>query len=252
MPVNVKQTIMITVLSATEKYGFTFDKQQSKSYVWTFSRKRSGIVDYITFDQSNHFPNSIRASIHTSKQHRAVYTSEMIEEIGEAGWWTFSDSETLKIVVNELLEAIIKYGIPWFDRISKPVPQIPEGVSEDLFESREILADKFIEKHHASFSTVNALEQIEERIEEMYRENSTEVTDWELVLQASALYGEFIRKTLGATWKWVDEVGMPVLVNIAGNENSVVNPLISITKLWWNPYDKLTNRYRVLLELGRN
>lgn len=252
MPIKIKETVVNTSLSLLETYGFTFDKQQSKSKIWTFSRSTDGITDYITFEQSNHFPNSIRASINTSRQYKAVYTSEMIEENGEAGWWTFSDSETLKMVIDELLDAIIKYGIPWFDRVSKPIPQIPESVSKDLYESRETLKDKFIKKHITHLSDVNEMEQIEERIEEMYRNNTTEVADWELVLQASAFYGEFIRETLGASWKWADEAKMPVLVNIAGNENSVVNPLVSIIRLWWNPFEKLTNRYRVLQELGRN
>lgn len=252
MYIKIKETVVNTTLSALEKYGFTFDKQQSKSKIWTFSRSRDGIIDYITFDQSNHFPDSIRASIHTSKHYKAVYASEMIEENGEAGWWTFSDGETIQMVVHELLEAVIKFGIPWFERVSKSVPQIPKGIPKDLYENKEKLVEIFIEKNKYPISYVNALERIEDMIEEMYQNNTNEITDWELVLQAGAFYGEFIRKTLGASWKWIDEVEMPILDNVAGNENSIVNPLISIIRLWWNPFEKLTNRYKVLQELGRN
>ncbi|MFM1652564.1 hypothetical protein ACI7RC_10755 [Brevibacillus sp. B_LB10_24] len=249
MPIKIRDTI-IEALAKLNSYGFTLNKQQSSSKIWIFSRTRGEIIEYVTFDLSNHFPNSIRASINTSKQLKAVYVSEMIKEKGETGWWTFSDSDSLRLIVNELLEAIIQYGIPWFDRVAKPIPQIPEGFSKDLFLNREELADKFKERYNIILTDDTALWKIEEIMEGLYRDNPTKIVDWDLVLEASAFYGEFIRVTLGASWKWHEEVGIAAIVNIAGIENSVVSPIISLIRLWWNPFEKLTSRYRVLKELG--
>lgn len=158
-------------------------------------------------------------------------------------WWEYQDDESFKVVVHELLDLVLDRGLEWFEVISRPVLEVPLDIEKSLAVEPAARARKFAQTHGLDISNPSSADDLENLLIQKQQEHPD--VDWQLILDASAFFGEMVRTEFGGTWTWREDISTTCLLVQIGNQRTFF-PMTYVSTFWFNPFKGLASVYRVL------
>lgn len=115
------QRAMLSILAPPlEASGFEYT---GKSYgaSWRFRRVVGSTVQFITVVKSNHAPRGLGLLFGTSVSPIHWPANALVPGREADQWWLFEENEeSLRAVLNSLVDVIVDYGFPWFEAHTQP------------------------------------------------------------------------------------------------------------------------------------
>lgn len=218
-----------------KEHGFLYDKK-IHHLGWRYQRNSIDALQYFTITQSPMDSKQIRFELSTSKSpYDVIYSGRLRREVGEGiqDYWRFDSEEDLGSVLEEMYRLFKEKGLEYLNILVKPeiVPSLE--YEKILMENYKSLTKQFIEEFQAEFELAD-LKNIEIKFNQK-KSLCESKNDWDLILRASAYFGERLVHDLGGEWHW-DELRSRAQVTKLGGKPSVsLSPLSVVSKFWSIP-----------------
>lgn len=247
---QIKERILKIAGPRLAQFGFVY-RGKPDAGAWRFSRREGGAEQYVAFEKSLHKADALRVRVATSDDLVGVEVTQLSEELERKSWWTYHDSESLDGVLCELTELAVSLGIPWLANSGGPLLQPPEQLGRVLLVKPVERAKAFAESSGLNLDRKDSLSGLEQILLNRYVE--VQSPDWDLLLNAGAFLGEFIRSWLGGEWGWDPRRQTAAIIGVGGNPLGMCAPLLEVAALW-SKRDRvrgLAAGYRVLRNMLR-
>lgn len=221
------------------EHGFQYEGKQG-SVRWVFTRKVRDIRQFIIFQKSN-YAHALRVQFSTSNKEQPGIDGYKpgIDGyrlgLGIPPFWDYNDDISLEKVIEGLTEIAVNYGLPCLELMSQPDLTPKDGLQKVLCNTAKEKALEFSNRFQLSFNDpINCLMEVEKVL--LARKTEVEGVDWDIILLASAYFGELIRTTLGGNWGWNDTFSACMINGIRGLEPPLVSdPLGDVSRFWGKP-----------------
>jgi hypothetical protein len=243
---DILNVVRASVSPVLAQYGFIYSNINGKQDV-RYERKIESGREYITFSISQYDGNTLRIEFSTSEDSFGIDSSNFVRnpDVARTGYWSFN-KDTMHIVIQELLEITINYGLPWFEQKRKPDLDPPEELERRLLEYHQEYAKVFqLQYRLPDGDVLHLLSEIEKILLEQKHQDKE--PHWELLLQASAFVGELIRQHLGGEWVWDKPWVAAGIKGIGGKKMLTFHCLLDVSRFWNKPdfsYFHLTEQYQ--------
>jgi len=207
-----KKLVIDIVGKAVEKYGFTYDKEQSNNGIWMFVREQNSIKEKI-YVQKNRFQKELYLRFDTTAwvwDHSMVEARFLIAEKQYGNYkhlrvWLYEDEDGFKEILKEFVEIIEKYGIDKLNEMSIEEEVVPtEEMGKKLFYFHDELSKSFAEENHLHIN-LDSREDIEKcfdilaaKIKETKESKYDDVKDF--LIAVAAFLGERMKAEVGGEW----------------------------------------------------
>ncbi|MGE5395899.1 MAG: hypothetical protein ACM3MK_00020 [Chitinophagales bacterium] len=205
------------------------------SGIWRYARSHEDVQQYIFIQKSYHslFPS---ISCHLSTSLRKAGEENIFRIAKRVGQWVSYDGVySLEKTLNHFVDLILKFGLEWLDNNSIPDLIPPPELHQILMTEHAEKSSSFIRKYGIDIgANAESIKLIADILIQRKEELGQDV-DWELILQASACYGELIIKHIAGYWKWGDYKCTPAIQVVLEDERAISHPLLDISEFWGNP-----------------
>lgn len=242
---TLQETVMQLAAPALAELGFQYSEAKSDNVTWAFVRAVSGATHTIYWVQHRYIPNALGVQLHSSAF--GTMPLHLLLNGRYPDFVTFSDEETQRQVVEELLRLTIQHGVPWLDVHSTLPLRAAEELEYKLVEDAERLALSFASHLGLGIEDPGGLRAVGTLLLSKRQESAT--PDWDLMVGSAAYYGEVVRMAHGGKWTWDSQVKRAVVLgckSAKGDSNNLVAPLAAVTRFWSTGHDPddLFHRYR--------
>lgn len=192
---SITKGIKTYVVPKFYSYGFSLEKTGGSS--WRFGRSQNGVDQFIEFEKSDWEKNALRVHFYTSSDLSGKFDSHFQTE-NWRGWTYYTDSDSLRQVLEQFVEISVQYGMPWLESNSIPPLILPKETLKKLERDPEGIASSFEDRYLLQYSDQDAILKLEKLL--ISQKKLCVEPDWDLVIGAAAFYGEYIRRNIGGEW----------------------------------------------------
>ncbi|MCV2483754.1 hypothetical protein OD917_02375 [Flavobacterium sp. SH_e] len=184
-----------------EEYGFSFI--DSKTQPWKFKRSENDVEQYICFQKSN-FKQGLRVYFYNSIDPTQYFISDVIEDKNSIrnkkynrDFWEYNTPIELEEIIKKYVSIIVKFAIPMFSVMSKPILTPSDQLKNELIESYQERAINFAQQNGLSLDCLLP-EKIESILKKYEASEFDELTD--VFLDSASYITKFLVETYECIW----------------------------------------------------
>lgn len=215
--------------------GFRRFKRKTPAEICSYARTVGDFDQWVSFERNAWEKKAIRFVLGTTPERDfgQIEARHLIPANIEADHdsWLFETDESLRSIVQLLVDIVVSHGISWLDRAitNQPAPPI-ERVSE-MFRQPSVYSEQLSLRFGLNLDDPECLTELERRI--LRASPISDTPDWDLLIQASAYYGEFVRSRLGGQWCW-NSNRSSIFIRGVGNKESLFAVPLRIIVFGWH------------------
>lgn len=247
----MKKTAIIKEIvgEALKPYGFEYMKTEGSSRIFVkrlegiksyYDPEKKTVEQYIGIYESS-YSKSLRVELDTDAYGHGAEELEELNNYAESdgiGFLVYSDEESYRKCLEDISDAIIKYGLSKLGEMSIEEEVIPtKAMGKRLYEEHKELEQAFVEKYEMSriLRTEEDVEECFDRIREILINTTEQPYEEvkELILMVSAYISERLCELPDVNWKYDEETQCFLI-----SSRYFVTPIIAIiVRMWKNKCD---------------
>lgn len=231
---NIKRALLKVAANRLEEHGFSYSGKPD-SLLWVFTKTVDQVEQYITIHKSR-FSNKISLSFSTTlKPFNYIYWNKLVEgkESNVNIWCLYEDDQSLLQLIEEFVDIAIMYGLIELNILSIPDLKPSSELQLELLKSPQKRAQRFSERYSLDFGDEDIISKLEKLLLEI--KEQVGMVEWDIILDASAFLGEFVRTKYSSEWGLNKAAKTPMVAVITPGGMVLSNPLTEVALFWGNP-----------------